>query len=30
MEHLKEITQKPQMRPFIEKVHENVYESMFH
>ena len=26
MEHLKEITQKPQMRPFIKKIHENVFK----
>ena len=26
MEHLKEITQKPQMRPFRKKVHESVFK----
>ena len=26
MEHLKEITQKPQTRPFIKKLHESVFK----
>ena len=26
MEHMKEIKQKPQMRPFIKKVHETVFK----
>ena len=26
MEHLKEITQKPQMRPFIKEVYESVFK----
>ena len=28
MEHLNEITQKPLMRPFIKRVHENAFKSV--